>query len=192
MGVLAVARYLFELTVWLKILRMDSRCGLVYYGELLKKQLEFYRELRNNAMREVAFLRKVGSQEQALIEKRLAETMQISDEGARKVALRQLSNDVTQEIDRAASRSFSLYAEQAQTNGYDFQAHLVETKVLPQIGKAIADLKQKLEILESEIPSDIWSLVPKRWVDRATKRSERRSTLRRAVSKPPGWVAWGL
>jgi hypothetical protein len=36
-SVLAVARYLFELTVWLKLLVVDSRYGLVYYRELLKK-----------------------------------------------------------------------------------------------------------------------------------------------------------
>jgi len=32
----AVTRYLFELTVGLKLLQMDHRCGLVYYRELLK------------------------------------------------------------------------------------------------------------------------------------------------------------
>jgi hypothetical protein len=48
-GILCVARYLFELTVWLKLLMTDSRYGLVYYRELLRKQLDFYTEFRNNA-----------------------------------------------------------------------------------------------------------------------------------------------
>lgn len=162
-GVLAVARYLFELTVWIKVLQMDSRYGLVYYRELLKKQLDFYTEFRNNAVREISFLRETGAQEQRLIQKRLAETMGMPDTEARNQALRRLSNEVTQEIDRAASRRFSLYAEQAQTNGYDFQAHLIETKVLPEYSKAIAGLEQKLADFERDTPPDIRSLVPKRW-----------------------------
>ncbi len=161
-GVLAVARYLFELTVWLRLLQTDSRYGLVYYHELLKKQLDFYREFRNNAVREISFLRHTGALEQSLIESRLSEAMRIPDEEARKAALRQLSNEVTQEIDQTAARKFSLYAEQARTNGYEFQAHLVETKVLPEYSKAIADLEQKLSAFERDTPSDIRRLVPKR------------------------------
>ncbi len=162
-GVLAVARYLFELTVWLKLLQMASRYGLVYYHELLKNQADFYIELRNNAVREISFLRHIGAREQSLIQSRLSEAMGIPNEEARKQALRRLSNDITQEIDRAASRTFSLYAEQAQTNGYDFQAYLVETKVLPDITKAIADLTQKLSTIEM-LARRVCDFLPKRWV----------------------------
>jgi hypothetical protein len=162
-GILAVARYMFELTVWLKLLQRDSRYGVVYHRELLKKQLEFYAEFRNNAVREISFLRVIGVEEQRLIESRLSETKRLPDEEARKKGLRELSQRVTQEIDRKASRIFSLYAEQAQSNGYDFQAHLVETKVLPEYSKAIADLKQKLDAFERNTPSDVRCLVPKRW-----------------------------
>jgi hypothetical protein len=161
--VLAVARYLLELTVWLKLLKMDGRCGLVYYREMLKKNLEFYTELRNNAKLEISFLRNIGAQEQSLIESRLAETMQITDEEARKQALRRLSDDVTQEVDQTASRKFSLYAEQAQTNGYEHHAYLVETKVLPKISKYVMNLEQKLSIFDRDTPSATKDLIPKRW-----------------------------
>ena len=162
-GVLAVARYLLELNVWLKLLQIDVRYGLVYYCELLKKQLEFYKEFRNNAVREIYFLRHTGSLEQSLIKTRVTETMQIPDEEARSAAFRELNDEVTLKIDEEASRKFSLYAEQAQTNGYDFQAHLVETKVLPEYSKAIADLEQELAAFERDTPSEIKSLAPKRW-----------------------------
>jgi hypothetical protein len=162
-GVLAVARYLLELTVWLKLLKMDGRYGLVYYREMLKKNLEFYTELRNNAKLEISFLRNIGAQEQSLIESRLAETMQITDEEARKQALRRLSDDVTQEVDQTASRKFSLYGEQAQTNGYDYQAYQVETKVLPKISKSVMDLEQKLDTFDRDTPPDIRDLAQKKW-----------------------------
>ncbi len=163
MGLLAVTRYLFELTVWLKLMQMDSRYGLVYYCELLKNQLDYYTELRNNASREVTFLREIGTQEDKLMESRLADAMRIPDEETRKKTLSQLSNDVMQQIDQAASRSFSLYAEQAQTNGYGFQAHLVETKVLPRIAKDIAGLEHEWKRFERDVLPSIRGLVPKRW-----------------------------
>ncbi len=167
MGVLAVARYVFELTVWLKLLEKDSRCGLVYRGETLKKQLEFYKELKNNAIREIVFLRDTGAREQSLIESRLAKAMQIPEGEARNSALRGLSNEVTQEIDRVASRRFSLYGEQAQFNGYDFQAHIVETKVVPEIAKAIAEIERGLDAFQRDVPREVMELVPPRWKDRA-------------------------
>lgn len=162
-SVLAVARYLFELTVWLKLLVIDSRYGLVYYRELLKKQLDFYTEFRNNATREISFLRETSRTEEVLMKSRLSETMRIADEEVRKTALRQLNNEITRQIDQEAARKFSLYAEQAQVNGYEFQAHLVETKILPEYSNAIADLEQKLKTFDSDTPSEIKALAPNRW-----------------------------
>jgi len=162
-GLLAVARYLFELTVWLKLLMTDSRYGLVYYRELLRKQLDFYTELRNNDVREISFLRHTDALEKNLGQKRLSEALQIPEEESRKTALRHLYNEVTREIDRNAARKFSLYAEQAQTNGYSFQAYLVETKILPERSKAISDLEQKLKTFDSHMPPDAKALAPNRW-----------------------------
>ena len=148
---------------------MDCRCGLVYYFLLLEDQLEFYKEIQKNAMREVSFLRKIGSQEQDLFKKRLADATRIADEETRKLELGRLGDSIMQEIDQSASRSFSLYAEKAQINGYDFQADFVETKVIPGIGKTIGDIEGKLAAFESEVPTEIRSLVPYTWNKRASK-----------------------
>ena len=170
MSVLSVARYLFELTVWLKLLERDSRYGLIYYRELLRKQLEFYAAFRKNAEREISFLRRTGETEQKqiaeLVGDRLSETSRIPDEKARTTALRELmtsEKEITRRIDEEAARKFSLYAEQAKTNGYAFQAHLVETKVLPEYSKAVAGLEQKLKDFENDTPSEIKALVSNRW-----------------------------
>ena len=82
------------------------------------------------------------------------------------IALRHLMNnerEITRRIDEEAARKFSLYADQAKTNGYGFQAYLVETKVLPEYSKAVADLEQKLKGFENDTPSEVKALVSTRW-----------------------------
>jgi len=44
LGLLAVARYIFELSVWLRLIEKDLRYALVFYSELLKNQ-RWYRKL---------------------------------------------------------------------------------------------------------------------------------------------------
>jgi len=56
-----------------------------------------------------------------------------------------------------------MYGQQAHINGYDFQAYLVENKVLPQISKSIAELEQERSVFERDAPREIKSLIPKRW-----------------------------
>jgi len=162
-GVLAVSRYLFELTVWLKLLQTDSRYGLVYYHQLLKANRDYYNALQLNAEREVAYLRLVDAAEDSLRKSYLADALSISDEEAKIKALLEIDNKVMKEVDQDAARRFSLYAQQAQTNGYGYQAYLVEAKVLPSYSKAKSDIEQELRVFEQDVPSEIKALTPKRW-----------------------------
>jgi hypothetical protein len=75
----------------------------------------------------------------------------------------QAFHDVTEEVDQEAKRRFTMYGQQAHINGYDFQAYLVETKVLPQVSKSIAELEQEQSVFERDAPHEIKSLIPKRW-----------------------------
>jgi hypothetical protein len=163
MSILSVARYTFELTVWLKLLEKDSGYGLVYYRELLKKQLDFYTEFRNNAVREVSFLRHTEATEDSLMQKRLSEIMQVTDEDSRNGKLREMYTEVTHQIDSDAARKFSLYADEARTNGYGYQAHLVEAQILPEYSKIIADLEQKLKAFDCGAPFAVKALAQSRW-----------------------------
>jgi len=56
-----------------------------------------------------------------------------------------------------------MYGQQALINGYDFQSHLVEKKVLPQVFKTIADLEQEARDFDRDAPKEIKYLIPKRW-----------------------------
>jgi len=168
-GLLALTRYVFELTVWLKLMQKDSQYGFVYYRQILDKQLDYYKALRDHLTREVVFLREVGAQEERLMDDRLKEAVQISDPETHKEALRHLIDDVEKEVDDRAARKFSLYGEQARTNGYNFQLYLIETKVLPGVAKSIADLEHELRRFELDSPPEAKSLPRQwRWKDQAT------------------------
>ena len=72
-------------------------------------------------------------------------------------------NSLSDEIDIDASRAFSIYAKEAQTNGYEFQAHLVETKAIPQVERSLADLARERAWFDTNIPQDVKDLIPRRW-----------------------------
>jgi hypothetical protein len=163
MGLLAVTRYIFELTIWLRLLAADSQYGLVYYYQLLKNQQDFYEALEKNAQREIAFLEKVEETEKALLERAALETLQIADERARTVDASQIWSRVSDQIDRDASRKFSLYAEQARINGYGFQAHLIAAQILPEHRKAIEDIKQELDAFQHRLSDHLKKLIKKHW-----------------------------
>jgi len=169
LGVLALTRYVFEVTVWLRLIQKDRRYGLVYYGELLKTQRKYWRNLRDQMDLEVTFLQEVGERESELLGKRVSKAQAIPDAQARNQVFSRLGNDVMQEIDDAAARRFSLYSEQAKVNGYGFQAHLVKTKRLPKVEKAIAEIDDKLEAFDHGVSEEVKSLATKqsRWQSRA-------------------------
>lgn len=132
MGVIAVSRYLFELSVWLNLFERDERYGLVYYGQLLETQQKYYSAYQTQLQREVEMLRKFEKKEQegqrAVIEE--------DDEQIDQTALVSRLKSVGQMIDAEAARKFSIYANQAKWNGYGFQAHLVEKKAMPSVKEA--------------------------------------------------------
>src|SRR5690606_33043132 len=70
---------------------------------------------------------------------------------------------VGESIDRKAARHFSIYADQAKTNGYGFQAYIVEQQALPQIDASIADLEGEKATFDTSISVDIRNLIPGRW-----------------------------
>ncbi len=127
MSLLAVSRYLFELTVWLKLLQQDGRYGLVYYYELLNNKRRFYEALQKQTEREISFLQNMEKTERQMLEGAIAYVMQ-GPQKEQEVALKRAMMEVPRKCDEEAARRFSLYAEQARQNGYGFQAYLVEKK----------------------------------------------------------------
>jgi hypothetical protein len=163
MGVLAISRYIFELTVWLKLLQKDARYGLIFYYELLKKQCDFYAALRKHSEREILYLREIEKTERLQMDSAIAAAMRIPDEGKQAAALSQVFSDVTNRIDEDAARKFSLYAEQARINGYGFQAHMIETNVVPGHSKALGEIESELHSFKSLLSPDVNALIKEGW-----------------------------
>jgi len=63
MGLLAVMRYVFEMTVWLTLMTTDKDYGSLYYRELVDGQKRYYKDLQDQLRREVDFLRKTAADE---------------------------------------------------------------------------------------------------------------------------------
>jgi len=125
MGVLAVCRYLFELTVWLKLLQQDARYGLVFYYQLLKQQCDFYAALQKHSEREILLLQDIERNGKLMLDRAIADVMQTAEKAEKGAAIARAMKEVDLKSDEEAARKFSIYAEGAQHNGYGFQAHLV-------------------------------------------------------------------
>jgi hypothetical protein len=164
LGVLALTRYVFELTIWVRLVEKDNRYGLLYYRELVDKQKLSYEDLHSHLVAEVAFLLKTSDKEKELIDTRLNDFAANPDSDAAST----LFNDITQKIDAAAARRFTLYGEQARNNGYGFQAFLVETKVIPEVKASLAEVDRELKAVDSAISGDVKKLMRNsNWKQRA-------------------------
>jgi hypothetical protein len=162
LGLLSVCRYIFELSVWLRLLSMDRRYGLMFGRELLDTQLRFYTDTVKHYKREVDFLRSMDKREDALVDEKMASHIKRGDwaEAAR------AQDRAGAEIDAIAARAFSVFSDDARHNGYGYQAHLVETQSILQIEGYISDiasradrLKERLAVEASDLPK-IWKWRP--------------------------------
>jgi hypothetical protein len=164
-GVISVSRYIFELCVWLRLLDLDARYGLVYYEQLIDTQLRYWKDYHSQLNREIRLLNQFEKEESTLLHDKIAELNLISGDQEKKKMEAAISGTklVAELIDRKAARQFSIYAEQAKTNGYGYQAFLVKQKCLPKVEDSIASLEKEKATFDANIPEDIKALIPKRW-----------------------------
>lgn len=163
MGVISVARYIFELSVWLQLFKLDSRYGLVYYAQLLETQRHYWKDYRAQLDREISMLNKFEQEEKEALREAMSQIEHLSDPEQQRQAAYTAPKSVANFIDKQAARHFSIYAEQAKVNGYGFQAHLVEKKVVPEIDKSLADIDSEKAAFNSAVSSEIRDLIPNRW-----------------------------
>ena len=155
-GVIAVARYLLELNVWMSLFRLDENYGLVYFAELLDTQRRFYTDTIAQVEREIAFLESLEVRERAV----LTEARDSAGSPREIIVKDKLASD---QIDKEATRHFSLYARAALTNGYGFQAHLVRTKALPKAKEALMMVEMEKREFDESIAPVVRKLIQNRW-----------------------------
>ena len=159
-SLLAVTRYIFELSIWLNLLKEDSKYGLVYYWKLLETQFRYYKDTVRHLYREVKLLKefeKKDKQSTDKILKKINENKNLNSE------IFNLLRESMTEVDAEAGRKFSIFIDDAKINGYGFQAYLVEKKSIPKIEQAIREIENKLKGFKTRVPEEIDSIIPKRW-----------------------------
>lgn len=163
MGTIAVARYTFELSVWLKLFESDPRYGLVYYAEFLQTQRRFWEDSRAQCRREIDFLRTFGQKEKEAMNEEMARITQMTDSDEQQRAAQSMYRNITTDIDSQAARKFSVFADQAKTNGYSFQAHLIEKQSISEIDNALLAIETQQSSFNSSTAQGVKDLVPKQW-----------------------------
>lgn len=144
LGIVAVSRYLFELSIWLKLFEKDERYGLVYYSQLIETQKSYYQSTLRQLHREVELLREFERREDEKQEELLAKAGSPEDRA-------KIIRSVGVSIDTEAARKFSIYSEQAKHNGYGFQAYLVEHKATPPAETALHEIENERITFDSKI-----------------------------------------
>lgn len=169
-GLVSTSRYILELSIRLTLISQDSLYGLEYYGRLLRDQVDYWKGLKEQLDREIAFLHEMDKKEQDLHHAKLIEYTKIEDPELKQKFGTTLVPDLLNTIDSIASRKFSIHAAQARTNGYGFQAHLIQKNQLPQVESSLETVNRDFAKFKSSVSNDILSLLKHwNWKDYAIK-----------------------
>lgn len=169
-GLVSTTRYIFELNIRLTLIEQDSRHGLVYYGVLLKDQVDYWKTLKEQLDREVVFLNNMDNEERNLHRIKLLEYSKIEDPELQKEFALTLATDIFNTIDNIAARKFSIHAEQARTNGYGFQAVLISKNQLPDVNTSMTKVESEYELFKKTVSPEILKIIKNwRWKQNAIK-----------------------
>jgi hypothetical protein len=155
LGLLALTRYTFELLVWFRILAKDPEQAIEFYYQLIEKQIAHIEDYQSKLRAEIAYFKELhkrdGIPDHVLAAIDQHRTTVSTDDITRRLYAH------ADAIDQEARRRFSLYAEAAKTNGYGFQAFLIETRVLPvveeQLNQVLAE-KAKFKVQVGQLRLD--------------------------------------
>lgn len=172
MQLLASTRYVFEATVWLRAISADERFGHVYSAQIIKDQIQYYKNMKAHLEQEAEAFKKFDELESRLQDERLKQAQTIGDEQLRARRMATTLDEVSEEVDAVAARTFSIYGYDATFNGYSYQAHLISEKALPVFDGRLAALAEIDSVFEKTAAAeDVVALLgPKRrwvWKDRA-------------------------
>jgi hypothetical protein len=143
LSLLAVARYMFEMIVWLKTLEKDAGNGLLFRFRTVTVDLQHRQNARNETEREITRFIALGIEEREL----RAEVM--NDKSLDQKGLEFALEDVEREIDGMARSQFSIYARWAGEFSYDAAAQTMRTEILPRLDAQILELEAERTELQA-------------------------------------------
>jgi hypothetical protein len=158
---LATTRYVFELSIWLKLGTTREDYAMAYYGELLEKRLERAKRQLAQIDGEIRLLEELEAQDDASMAGALNVVEQA--ESIKLGGVRGLLNASTAEVDRRAARIFSLYEEQGKTNGFAYTAFLVREQAAPRAAEEEQAASKDMEEFLTWCPEAAKALVTRRW-----------------------------
>lgn len=152
-SLLAIARNVFENLVWLRLMNSNINYGLVFYSHLLRGQDEHHTGFIKKIKDEIEIF-EVAAQIDAEAVKSAINSIQ--PEGTQEEmasAFRASLSHQTDMLDEMIRREFSLYAEQATSNGYEFQAHLMQQQAIPAHENQLAIIRKFSAAFSSALPT---------------------------------------
>ena len=152
LSVLSVARYIFEILVWLKLLESENRYALVMYYEIIRLTVQHAEEQIRKIEEEIQLFEQLDDVEREMVRDSARSKPSASNAGF-----------IMGEIDRRARRAFSIYADQAKHNGYSFQAYLMRQQALPRAQEYLKTVIQEKELFFANCSTDMRRLIKTRW-----------------------------
>lgn len=152
---IALARNIFENLIWLKLFNKDRHYGLLFYRELLKQQIQSQEQAIEKATEEISLFRELSNEESPdfdAIEHLFVDGAK-NGENAKNIHDYIKAHEAV--VDAKVRATFSLYGHQAKTNGFDYQAHIIETEAIPHHRERIAIVKIHLSDLENSLPTGL-------------------------------------
>ncbi len=168
LGLVALSRNLFENLVWLKLFNADPCYGIAFYQDLLNQQEQSHNQAINQARKEIAWFRELDKDDDldlVAVDELIERLDSLTEE--EQSLLNSKMHSTSAALDERADRQFSVYGEQAKSNGYGFQAHLIEKQVLPHHEQRLGTIRRHRTELEAALPSLLTSaqidMISQRW-----------------------------
>jgi hypothetical protein len=162
LALLATVRYIFELSIWLKLASSQPEYALVYYAKLLEKESEHSDGMARQLQREIELLEAFESHDTQSAFEVLNKIKQQADHGSTH-SVQQLVHESRLDVDRLAARTFSLYVDRATQHGFGYTAHLVRTQALGNAQERQQQAAMAIEELKSWCPANSLALVNRKW-----------------------------
>ena len=148
LALLAVTRYIFEVHVWLRLFQVDDRYCLVYRHELSNTMLRYYQDTLDQLKREIELFKSIHEREK---NQRSDILSKIRAEPSTENGIRTTLRNAMKSVDDEASLHFSIFAEDAKTNGYGYQAYIIESQAVPATKDAILEIEQQIKDIPEHI-----------------------------------------
>lgn len=158
LSILSLTRYIFELSVWVKLIKTNREYSLVYHSNQILDMIRYYKDQIDHFKNEANLLQDFGRKEKDQMKKIVAISKEdLSD------ASKNLPSEIMAEIDKEAGNNFLTFFEDAVINGYEYQASLISEKMIPTAQKQIDILTRGYDEFILKISKTAKELIPKRW-----------------------------